>query len=83
MHSAKIQTEHRDLDLKRGLKEMLCRASKWAMAGRLCRLSLPLKAFASSVASPPLLYMPMMKAAGDKIYNRVAERRYCILQPLI
>jgi predicted DCC family thiol-disulfide oxidoreductase YuxK len=80
MHSAKIQAEYRDLDLKRGLREMLVKINGQWLGGfaafRYLSRHLPL-----TWPVLPLLYMPMMKAAGDKIYNRVAERRYCILQP--
>jgi predicted DCC family thiol-disulfide oxidoreductase YuxK len=79
MHSAKVQVEFKDLDLKRGTKEIQVKAGgKWLggfSAFRFMARHLPLLCPAL-----PFLYLPMIKAAGDRVYNRVAERRYCILQ---
>ena len=80
MHSPKVQAEYKDLDLNRGLKEMLVKTNKGWLGGfsafRYMAGSFPL--FWLLV---PFLHLPFMRTAGDKVYNRIAERRYCILEP--
>ena len=79
MHSAKVQAEFKDLDLKRGEKEMLVKVDGEWLGGFAAfrHLARHMPLFWPVL---PLLYLPMMKAAGDRVYNRVAERRYCVLQ---
>jgi predicted DCC family thiol-disulfide oxidoreductase YuxK len=79
MHSAKVQGDWPDLDQKRGEKELMIKTKEGWHGGfqafRYMTRHLPIFWIVL-----PLLYLPMIRAAGDRLYKWIAGRRYCILQ---
>lgn len=80
MHDPETATRFPDFDKERGEKEMLVRTDDGWLGGFFAFRSVtrhlpffwPLR---------PLLYLGPVRAAGDRIYQRIAARRYCILKP--
>jgi predicted DCC family thiol-disulfide oxidoreductase YuxK len=80
MHSPKVQAEYQDLDLDRGLREfMIKRDNTWLGGFRAFRfMSHSIPAFWLLI---PFVYLPGAAAIGDRVYSRVADNRYCIIEP--
>lgn len=80
MHDAETAKRFPDFDQERGEKEMLVRTESGWLGGffafRFVTRHLPL-----FWPVRPLLYLGPVRAAGDRIYQRIASRRYCILKP--
>jgi predicted DCC family thiol-disulfide oxidoreductase YuxK len=80
MHEPATREAFPDFDPSRGEKEMLVRSSTGWLGGffafrylsRHLPLLWPLR---------PMLYLAPMRVAGDRLYRRIAARRYCILSP--
>jgi predicted DCC family thiol-disulfide oxidoreductase YuxK len=80
MHDRQTMEQFPDFDTARGEKEMLVRTENGWLGGffafRFLAKHLPLLWLVR-----PLLYLGPVRAAGDRIYQRIAARRYCILKP--
>jgi predicted DCC family thiol-disulfide oxidoreductase YuxK len=80
MHEAATQEKFPDFDPKRGEKEMLVRTGSGWLGGffafRYLARHLPL--FWPIL---PLLFVGPVRTTGDRLYQRIAARRYCILSP--
>ncbi|HEV8542569.1 MAG TPA: DCC1-like thiol-disulfide oxidoreductase family protein [Verrucomicrobiae bacterium] len=78
MQSPATKQRFPDFDPRRGEKEMLARSPDGWLGGfyafRYMARSLPLL-----WPIVPLLYLPKIDLAGDRLYQRIAQRRYCIL----
>jgi predicted DCC family thiol-disulfide oxidoreductase YuxK len=78
MQSPATKQRFPDFDPRRGEKEMLARSPDGWRGGfyafRYMARSLPLL-----WPIVPLLYLPKIDLAGDRLYQRIAQRRYCIL----
>jgi predicted DCC family thiol-disulfide oxidoreductase YuxK len=80
MHSPKVQADYKDLDLDRGLREfMIKRDNTWLGGFRAFRfMSHSIPAFWLLI---PFIYLPGAAAIGDRVYSKVADNRYCIIEP--
>ena len=80
MNVIETQAQFPDFDPARGEREMLARTSEGWVGGffafRHIAVHLPLL-----WPVLPLLYLPPVRSAGDRLYQRIAARRYCILKP--
>ncbi len=81
MHATDIVRQFPDFDAERGEKELLVHVrNEWFggfFAIRYIARHLPL-----AWPGLPLLYLPPVSAAGNRIYRHIAARRSCSLQPL-
>ena len=80
MHDPETQQAFSDFDPVRGEKEMLVRTREGWIGGffafRYLARHLPLL-----WPFYPLLFLKPVSATGDRLYQRIAARRYCILSP--
>lgn len=80
MHEAATRAAFPDFDPQRGEKEMLVRTGAGWLGGffafRHLARHLPLL-----WPIGPLLYLAPVRSTGDRLYRRIAARRYCILSP--
>lgn len=80
MHEPATRQAFPDFDPARGEKEMLVRTSSGWLGGffafRYLARHLPLL-----WPFRPFLYLAPIRATGDRLYQRIAARRYCILTP--
>ena len=80
MHEAATREAFPDFDPSRGEKEMLVRTRSGWLGGffafRFLSRHLPLL-----WPLRPFLFLAPVRATGDRLYQRIAARRYCILNP--
>ncbi len=80
MHDPETKVRFPDFDPERGEREMLVRAKQGWLGGFFAFRHIARHLPVMWLILPPLYFKPVA-IAGDRIYKRIAARRYCILKP--